>query len=204
MTPRTTRRRRSCRRRGLAPAAAALLAVLCLPAPPAAETVPEGAWFEHPFGGRRSYQGDWLVVCDEAGRGPCRAVQYVHLVDGGFFGKGRLSVNPDAEGGPVLTLWGRELDAAGTARRGLGIAIDGGPERVVDVRPGGPDGPGDPQKVTVPDAEGLIEAMRAGRWMHVRAAGAEEIYSLRGIAGALDAMEADREAFGPPSRRRAR
>ncbi len=35
----------------------------------------DGQWFEHRFGERRAYFGDWLAVCNNSGAGQCRLVQ---------------------------------------------------------------------------------------------------------------------------------
>lgn len=39
-----------------------------------ASSVGAGPWFQHEYGEMRSYHGDWLAVCKEAGNGACRIV----------------------------------------------------------------------------------------------------------------------------------
>jgi hypothetical protein len=50
-------------------------------------------WFLHKYGELRSYHRDWLNICDDAGKGQCRAVQtYIPPGTSSFFGESKLTL----------------------------------------------------------------------------------------------------------------
>ena len=58
--------------------------------------------FLHEFGELRVYFKDWLVVCDDWGKGACRAVYYVLGEDGEtFFGESVLRLHRAQTGAPI-------------------------------------------------------------------------------------------------------
>ena len=149
----------------------------------------DGAWFLHPFGEMRAYFGDWLAVCAEAGRGPCRAVQIVLEGEETRVGPARLAVHPQASGGHVLTLYMRGMPEAG--RDPVIFAIDG------HVLPGAPNVM-ETLTISDPDVTGdLVDRMRAGLRLTVSYGGGggprggdQTVFSLRGLTAALDAIGA--------------
>lgn len=160
----------------------------------------DGAWFLHPFGEMRAYFGDWLAVCAEAGRGPCRAVQIVLEGEETRVGPARLAVHPRASGGHVLTLYMRGMPEAG--RDPVIFAIDGHvlPLAPEDWAPGEPGAPNVMETLTIsdPDVTGdLVDRMRAGLRLTVSHGGGggprggdQAVFSLRGLTAALDAIGA--------------
>ena len=166
---------------------AAILVVLASPASAA-------PWFLHSFGELRSYHGDWLDVCDDAGKGACRAVQTVLRKDGPtFFGESRLTLRaqdggfaievydaglPDGIGATVVFDFGREQVPVTGWKVGE-AAFDNVAETIAIT---------DPAVVTP-----LMALIRAQRWLTVRydlpdgTVGTAR-FSLRGSTAALDAL----------------
>ncbi|RDC73332.1 hypothetical protein DLJ49_07105 [Rhodovulum sp. 12E13] len=175
--------------------AGALALGLASPAPAS-----DGAWFLHPFGEMRAYFGDWLAVCTEEGRGPCRAVQILLEGDETRVGPARLAVYPRESGGHVLTLYMRGMPEEG--RDPVILAIDGHvlPLSAEDWAPGEPGAPNVMETLTIadPDVMGdLVARMRAGLRLTASHGGGggprggdQTVFSLRGLTAALDAIEA--------------
>jgi hypothetical protein len=175
--------------------AVALLTTLSGPA-----TAADGVWFLHRFGEMRAYFGDWLVVCADQGRGPCRAVQIALEGDETRVGPARLAIHPEAAGGPALTLFMRGMPETG--RDPVVFVIDGHvlPLRQGEWIAGEPGLPNVLETVTVADpavTEELLRRMRAGLRLTVSYGGGggprggdQKGFSLRGLTAALDAIEA--------------
>jgi hypothetical protein len=69
-------------------------------------------WFLHPHGELRAYHGDWLAVCEEAGDGPCRAVQIMLEPSETRVGPARLALER-REGGRVDVVFHHQALFAG-------------------------------------------------------------------------------------------
>lgn len=161
-------------------------------------TTPASAapWFLHHFGELRSYHGDWLDVCDDAGRGPCRAVQVLLRKDGDtFFGESRLTLRV-VDGGFMIEVYDAGLpDGIGDI-----LNFDFGTKQVAVTRrqwklgETAYDNVAETFTVTDPALTAqLIDLIRAGRWLTVRydmPDGTEGTakFSLRGSTDALDAL----------------
>lgn len=80
----------------------------------AAFAMPAGAgdWFLHEYEELRSYHKDWLDVCDDNGKGQCRAVQYEPTPEGSpFFGDARLGLYSETGGRYVAEIYDSQLQA---------------------------------------------------------------------------------------------
>jgi len=192
---------------------AAALAAALAAGPATAATGTDGAWFLHRFGEMRAYFGDWLAVCAEAGRGPCRAVQIRLEGAETRVGPARLAVLPQASGAPVLTLYMRGMPEAGRAP--VVFVVDGHilPLAPGDWLPGEPGLPNVRETLTIarPEvASDLVRRMRAGLRLSVSYGGGggpgggdQTVFPLRGLTAALDAIAARKmEAGATPAAER--
>lgn len=153
-----------------------------------------GEWFLHEFGELRSYHGDFLAVCQNAGDGPCRAVQ--HLWGPGddkpFFGIARLGVHRINTGDYAVELFARVLpdDPVGP----FSLTIDG---RAQDVSPDAfsltsPEGYAVAETVSLhagPETSAIVAGMKRGFFLTFTYPEGRDVYSLRGLTAALNAIE---------------
>jgi Protein of unknown function (DUF1176). len=149
-------------------------------------------WFLHPHGELRAYHGDWLAVCEEAGDGPCRAVQIMLEPSETRVGPARLALER-REGGRVDVVFHHQALFAGV-RDPLVIAIDGqsltlSTDQWAAGEPGLPNVIAAFHIVDPALAETLVARMKAGLRLTLRhdARGAQ--FSLRGVTAALAAIE---------------
>ncbi|MEC3859705.1 hypothetical protein VK792_00290 [Mesobacterium sp. TK19101] len=173
---------------------AGLIAALVLSAAPAFA----GDWFQHKFGELRSYHGDWLAVCNDAGAGPCRAVQTAVDPGSAAYFDQRLAVHR-IDGTPD---WAVELMDRGMpdAIESLRFTFDG----VATDVPSGAWKSGElvyanvAETVTITDptiAADLVAKMKAGNRLMISYApqgsgDGSAAVSLRGITAAANAIEA--------------
>jgi len=149
-------------------------------------------WFLHPFGELRAYHGDWLAVCNDAGEGPCRAVQIMLEPGETRVGPARLSLE-QAETGRFDVVFHHEA-LMGGVRDPLVLDIDGD---LLTLSSGqwAPGEPGRPNVIAafhIADpalAETLLARMKAGRRLTLRHDAGEARFSLRGVTAALAAIQ---------------
>jgi invasion protein IalB len=129
--------------------------------------------FLHEFGELRVYFHDWLVVCDDWGNGPCRAVYYVLGEDGDTsFGESVLRLHRERAGAPTEIEF---FDRGAPEPSGLMfIRVDG--HEVLSLSPrtdfsaystGGSQVMETVQFNNHRNVERMISEMRAGRWMEI-------------------------------------
>lgn len=161
-----------------------------------AQTALADPWFLHKFGELRAYHGDWLNVCDDAGRGQCRAVQsYIPKGASTFFGESRLALYAEAGGEYSIEVYdaGLPSDLSGT------LEFDFGTESITltdqDWRMGARDVTNVAETFVVPRGElatRLVTLIRAKNTLVVRyTIGDDEgtaPFSLRGSTAALAAI----------------
>lgn len=151
-----------------------------------------GDWFNHPFGEIRAYHGDWLVVCEESGMGPCRAVQTLLEPGETRVGPTRMALERQASGDYWISVFDMGLPVE--ALDPLIFDFDG-EGRLISSDDWAPGEPGRPKvlfsfNITDPTLSAeLIERMRAGRQLVIRYPGGEAPFSLRGVTAALTAIE---------------
>ena len=86
---------------------ACLLVVMC-----ASSTAIAGPWFMHKFGELRSYHGAWLNVCQDRGKGSCRATQsYLPKGTDKFFGQSKLTVHIEVDGKHSIEVYDANMPA---------------------------------------------------------------------------------------------
>lgn len=157
--------------------------------------VAESPWFLHPFGELRAYFSDWLVVCEDRGYGPCRAVNYQPDPAGdSTWGLARVALHHLPNGTYGIELYLRDMVAEKADPVRISIedwAWDLAPS---DWRPGELRVRNVLETLTLTDpvtTDELIGAMRAGDWMYVATGdGAQAEFSLRGVTAAILAMRA--------------
>lgn len=143
-------------------------------------------WIMHPFGELRSYHGDWLAVCDDLGKGPCRLV---HLGQDPYV-RVAILVNPTAV---EVTLGAAEGDWSL-----VDLALDG---QAFDL----PDYAWTLGLYNVPNVVGscvvmedpvlgdLIAKLKSANRLNVQMDGAMVSVPLRGVTAGLRAIEARKE-----------
>lgn len=155
-----------------------------------------GPWFQHEFGERRAYFRDWLAVCADNGRGPCRAVHMAFEPgDSPFFGSARLSVQEHGADGYTIEVFDKQLPP--TPQGPITLVFDGS-QMVVQpdqLKAGSPEGHSVSQTFSITDpelTETLIQAMRKSDRMDLKAGGVQRRFSMMGISKTLDAIERER------------
>ncbi|MEO1732875.1 MAG: hypothetical protein AAFR45_04490 [Pseudomonadota bacterium] len=149
-------------------------------------------WFHHPFGELRAYHKDWLVVCQNDGAGDCRAVQIVLDAGDTRVGPSRLALERDGDGTYRVVVYDKGMPSSGIDPvrfefDGAITVLDSG-----DWIYGEPSIPNVQETFSIPDREvahGLIEDMKAGRFLTVRYTDGNATFSLRGVTAALTAIE---------------
>ena len=185
----------------------ALCASLLLSA--SAQGRPNEQPFIHPFGELRAYRQDWLVVCENQGRGVCRMVNMnLNSKAEPFFGDSELTVYPKGQY-PLPSGYSEYAGAAfiGFFKRGMSalqcpvsFAVDGKP--VAELQPHASifdnTSKATGQKPVAIEtywtegapAEGLLAAFRRGRGLDIGyckdGTKATQRFSLRGAAAGLD------------------
>ena len=151
-------------------------------------------WFLHEFGELRAYFKDWLVVCEDEGRGACRAVQYQPDPDGdGTWGIARMAVHRLSQGGHGLVLYIKGMNSA--AAHPVTVLIDERSWQLApeDWRPGDLAVRNVAETITFTDpliADQVLGAMRAGLSMTVTSGdGQTAMISLRGLTASRLAMD---------------
>ncbi len=157
--------------------------------------------FLHQFGELRVYFHDWLVVCDDWGDGPCRAVYYVLGEDGEtFFGESVLTLRREQAGAPIeieffdrgapepsglmfIRVDGHEI-ASLSPRTDYSAYMPNGTTQVMETV----------QFNTRRNVEQMVSEMRAGRWMEIDYQRTPDerkqvAISLRGISASLRFMD---------------
>lgn len=183
---------------------AAILAAGLWPA--AAAAGPDGGWFLHPFGELRAYHRDWLAVCDDAGAGPCRAVQIRLEGAETRVGPARIAVlRRDDGGGHAIELFMRGM-AGPHDREPVVLVVD---DRVFPLpsegwMPGEFGVPNVLESITLENQRivaPVLAAMKAGRRLTVSWGGGglwdgdgmlqgdQTTFSLNGLTAALEAIE---------------
>ncbi len=157
--------------------------------------------FMHEFGELRAYFSDWLVVCDDWGDGPCRAVYYVLGDDGAtFFGESVLRLHQTSAGGPIefefydqgspepMALMFMDVDghqaASLSPRTDYSAYMANGQTQILETI----------QINGQRNVERIVSEMKAGRWLTINYQRTPDerkdvAISLRGISAALRFME---------------
>ena len=155
-------------------------------------------WFIHRFDELRAYHGDWLNVCAEKGKGPCRTVQtYVPKGGDRFFGESKLTVYVESSGAVSLEIF----DAGMPALKNVAIEFDFGDKRV-SVHPqywqlGGKGVSNLLETIYIPPGEvatTLVSFIRAKNRLRVKypgSGGGDGVapFSLRGSSAALASIK---------------
>lgn len=148
-------------------------------------------WFMHPFGELRSYHGDFLNVCSDEGRGPCRTVNHVLVAGDTFYGEARLALHSVGDGW-ALEIWDQDLPF--DANTPFALSVDG---HALDVDPNPwsdmtPDGVRVAQSLSIINLDAaapIIDTMRRGFFLTVAHEAGEAVFSLRGLINAQNAIE---------------
>jgi invasion protein IalB len=149
-------------------------------------------WFQHPFGELRAYHGDWLAVCDNAGDGPCRAVQIMLEPGETRVGPARLALERH-DGGLFAIVFHHHALIEGVPDP-LVLSIDGealtlAPDQWAAGEPGLPNVIAAFHIVDAALAEMLVARMKAGWRLTLSHDAGEARFSLRGLTAALAAIE---------------
>jgi invasion protein IalB len=157
-------------------------------------------WFLHPYGELRAYHGDWLAVCDNAGEGPCRAVQIMLEPGETRVGPARLALERRNSGRFDIVFHHQAL--IGGVRDPLALVIDGqsltlAPDQWATGEPGLPNVIAAFHIVDPALIETLVARMKAGRRLTLRHDAGEAHFSLRGVTAALAAIEAQADRAAP-------